>query len=151
MGTVTGAWYWILTKLRLSRSRTVNPQHVDWVLSGISFAIVQTSTSWHKVSQQAQNRSPHARVVLCLVSPSELEFLCWLVVSLWTHLCFSVAIIHLFSKSYSSGLRCDRGTAADCHLQLLDRQVCSVARLCPDQSFLSWCHWRHVNRHCMLY
>ena len=32
------------------------------------------------------------------------------------------------------------GSAAEYHLQLLERQVYSVARLCPDQSFLSLCH-----------
>ena len=36
------------------------------------------------------------------------------------------------------------GSAAECHLQLLERQVHSVARLCPDQSFLSLCHRRRV-------
>ena len=34
------------------------------------------------------------------------------------------------------------GSAAECHLQLFERQVYSVVRLCPDQSFLSLCH-RH--------
>ena len=31
-------------------------------------------------------------------------------------------------------------SAAECHLQFLERQVYLVARLCPDQSFLSLCH-----------
>ena len=43
------------------------------------------------------------------------------------------------------------GSAALCHLQLLERQVYSVARLCPDQSFLSLCHRRRVAGLCMLY
>ena len=34
------------------------------------------------------------------------------------------------------------GSTAECHLQLLGRQVYSVARLSPDQS-LSLCHRRH--------
>ena len=29
-------------------------------------------------------------------------------------------------------------------IQLIERQVCSAARLCPDQGFLSLCHRRHV-------
>ena len=33
-------------------------------------------------------------------------------------------------------------SAAECHLQLVKRQVYSVARLCPNQSFLSLCHRR---------
>ena len=43
------------------------------------------------------------------------------------------------------------GSAAECHFQLLERQVYSVARLCPDQTFLSLCHRRHVAALCMLY
>ena len=37
-----------------------------------------------------------------------------------------------------------RGSVAECHLQLLERHVYSVARLYPDQSLLSWCHKRNV-------
>ena len=36
------------------------------------------------------------------------------------------------------------GSAAECHLQRLERQVYSVARLCSDQSFLLLCHQRRV-------
>ena len=43
------------------------------------------------------------------------------------------------------------GSAAECHLQHLERQVCSVARLCPDQSFLSLLLRRHVAGLCMMY
>ena len=43
------------------------------------------------------------------------------------------------------------GSAAECHLQLLERQVYSVVRLCPDQSFLSLCHRRRVAGLSMLY
>ena len=42
-------------------------------------------------------------------------------------------------------------SATECHLQLLERQVYSVARLCPDQSFLSLCHRRRVTGLSMLY
>ena len=42
------------------------------------------------------------------------------------------------------------GSAAECHLQRLERQVYSVAKLCNDQTFLSLCHRRHVNALCML-
>ena len=68
--------------------------------------------------------------------------------SLWTALCCFVATMHLFSKSSSVVLWC--GSAAECHLQLLERQVYSVARLCHDQIFLL-CHRRHVAALCMLY
>ena len=42
-------------------------------------------------------------------------------------------------------------SAAECNRQLLEHQVFSVARLCPDQTFLSLCHRRHVVALCMLY
>ena len=43
------------------------------------------------------------------------------------------------------------GSTAECHLQLLERQVYSVVRLCRDQSFLSLCHRRRVALLIMLY
>ena len=43
------------------------------------------------------------------------------------------------------------GSAAECHLQLLERQVYSVARLGPDRILLSLCHRRHAAVLCMLY
>ena len=52
------------------------------------------------------------------------------------------------SQSLSIVLRC-AGCAAECHLQVLERQVYSVARLCPDQTFLLY-HRRHVAALCML-
>ena len=42
-------------------------------------------------------------------------------------------------------------SAAECHLQLRERQVYPVARLCPDQSFLSLSHRRRVTGLSMLY
>ena len=42
------------------------------------------------------------------------------------------------------------GSAAECHLQLLERQVYSVARLCPDPTFLL-CHRRIVAALSVLY
>ena len=42
-------------------------------------------------------------------------------------------------------------SAAECHLQLLERQVYSVAWLCPDQSFLTLCYRRRVAGLGMLY
>ena len=42
-------------------------------------------------------------------------------------------------------------SSAECHHHLLERQVYSVARLCPDRGFLTLCHWRHVAGLCMLY
>ena len=43
------------------------------------------------------------------------------------------------------------GPAAECHFQLLECQVYSVARLCPDQNFLTLCHRRLVAGLSILY
>ena len=43
------------------------------------------------------------------------------------------------------------GSAAECHLLLLERQVYSVARLCPDQSLMLLCHRRNVSGLSMFY
>ena len=43
------------------------------------------------------------------------------------------------------------GSAGECHLQLLERPFYSVARLCPDQTFLSLCQRRHIAALCILY
>ena len=43
------------------------------------------------------------------------------------------------------------GSDAKCHLQLFERQVYSVVRLFPDQTFLSLCHRRHVAAQCNVY
>ena len=43
------------------------------------------------------------------------------------------------------------GSAAKCCLQLLERRVYSVARLCHDQTFSSVCHRRHVAALCISY
>ena len=43
------------------------------------------------------------------------------------------------------------GSATECHLQLLERQVYSVACLCSHQTFLSLCHRFYVAALCMLY
>ena len=62
-------------------------------------------------------------------------------------MCYFVYFLHLFSQSWSIVLRCG-GQLLN---QLLERQVYSVARLCPDQSFLSLCHRRRVAVLSMLY
>ena len=62
---------------------------------------------------------------------------------------YFLAILNLFSQSLSIVLRC--GAAAECHLQLLECQVYSVARLCHDQSLLSLYHRLCVAELSMLY
>ena len=47
-------------------------------------------------------------------------------------------------ETYICGHLCTCYLVSEFPLQLLERQVYSVARLCPDQSFLSLCHLRRV-------
>ena len=58
--------------------------------------------------------------------------------------------MHLFSQSLSIVLRCG-GSAAECHLQHLERQVYSVARFCPYPTSMSLCYRRRVAALCKLY
>ena len=69
--------------------------------------------------------------------------------SLFTILCYIVATMYLFYQYLSIVRQC--GGLLQLQLQLLERQVYSVARLCPDQTFLSLCHRRHVAALCMLF
>ena len=64
-------------------------------------------------------------------------------VSLRCYFAFVLPILEYCSPVY--------GSIAECHLQLLERQVYSVARLCPDQSILSLRHRRRVAVLSMLY
>ena len=150
---ITGAWCWILIKLRLLW--LVDPglwtlPRVTWSCLGFPFALVPTSIflAW---SLTAGSPSKTMCAVLSLVSLKELAFWGWWSVSLWTPLCCFVATMHLFSQSLSTYCSSVLGSATECHLQLLERQVYSVARLCPDQTFSSLCHRRHVAALCMLY
>ena len=57
------------------------------------------------------------------------------------------------STSWQHNIECSPvwGSAAECQFQLLERHVCSVARLCPDQSFLSLCRQLCMAGASMLY
>ena len=114
---------------------------VTWSCLGFPFALVPTLTflAW---SLTVGSHSKSMCVVLSPVSLNEFEFCGWWSVSLWTPLCCSLLLCSCFPVW---------GSAAECHLQLLERQVYSVARLCPDQIFLSLRHWRYVAALCKLY
>ena len=71
--------------------------------------------------------------------------------SLWIPLCMLLPCYYSFVLPILEYCSPVWGSAAECHLQLLERQVYSVARLCPDQAFLSLCHRRHFAALCMLY
>ena len=114
---------------------------VTWSCLGFPFALVPTSTFWQQLSSPSKTMC----VVLSLVSLKELVFWGWCGVSLWTPL---LNPTNLFLCCYWCFMW---GSAAECHLQFLERQLYSVARLCPDQRFLSLCHRCNVAAQCMLY
>ena len=85
-------------------------------------------------------------------SPSKTMCMVLLPVSLrHGHLCVTSLLFCICSPNLwvlFSGLG---ASAVECHLQLLQRQVHSVGRLCPDQIFLSLSHRRRVAWLSMLY
>ena len=133
----------------VSRYRTVSPPHGDLVLPGIS---IRASTNLDILGVKFESKlifEDHVRGIVSRVSEN------WYFKVGETYFCRHHYVTSLlFSicspKSLSIVLWCG-GSAAECHLKLLKRQVYSVARLCPDQSFLSLCHRRRVAGLCMLY
>ena len=93
---ITGAWYWIHTKLRLLS--LVDPglwtfPLVTWSCQGFLSEPVPNSTSlaW---SLTACSHSKTMCMVLFPVCLRELVFWCWWNVYLWTPLCYFVSILH---------------------------------------------------------
>ena len=60
--------------------------------------------------------------------------------------CYFAIVLQILEYCWSM-----RGSAAECHLQLLERQMYSEATLCHDQSFLLLCHRRCIAGPSMLY
>ena len=133
----------IITKaLVVSRSRTVNPLHGHMVLSedsihyspklnilGVKF---DSKLFFKDHVRGIVSRVSHRIGILMLVKrvlSDTAVFLSW-------YYAFVLQI-----HEYCS-LVCE--SAAECHFQVLERQVYSVARLCHDQSFLSLCYRRPV-------
>ena len=146
--------YWCMTlnpnktkALVVSRFKTVSPPHSGLILSGVS---IRASPNLDILGVKFDSPSKTMCVVLFPVSLRELVFWGWWNIYLWTPLCYFVAILHLFSQSWSIVLRCG-GHAAECLLQLLELQVYSVARLYPNQRILSLCHLRRVAELRLLY
>ena len=67
------------------------------------------------------------------------------------HFCVASLLYYAFVRPILEYCSQVRGSAAECHLQLLESQAYSVAGVCLDQTFLSLCHRRHVAALCMLY
>ena len=123
--------------LFFSRSRTVNPPYGDVVLSVVS---IPSSPNLDILGVKFDNKltfEGHMRGIVSSISLREFTFyLGWCNVYLLRHLCVTSLLFCYCSPVW--------GSAAECHSQLLESQVYSLARLCPDQSFLSLCHRRRV-------
>ena len=135
--------------LVVSRSKTVNPPHGDLVLSGVSIRVSSNfdilGGKFHsKISFEDYVRGMVSRVSqrICNLRLVKRIFVDTSVLLR----CYYALVLPILA--YCSPV-C--GSASECHLQLLERQVCSVARLCHDQSFLSFCQRRYVAGLCMLY
>ena len=123
---------------------------VTWSCLGFPFVLVPTSTylAW---SLTIISHSKTIRVVLLLLL-SCLSENCTFEVGepcLYGHR--ALCCYYSFALPIVENCSLVRGSAAEYRLQLLQLHMYSVARLCPDQSFLSLCHRRHVARLSMLY
>ena len=135
--------------LVVSRYRTVNPPYSDLVLSWVSIC---ASPNLDILGVRFDSRLTfeyHVRGIVSRVSQriGILRLVKRVFLDTYVLLrCYYAYVLPILE--YCSPVW---GSAAECRLQLLDRQVYSVARLCRDQTFLSLCHRRHVHALCMLY
>ena len=135
--------------LVVSRSRTVNPPHGDLVLSGVSICATPNLGILGFKFDSGFTFEDHVRGIVLHVS-QKIGILrvvkCVFVdtsVLLRCYYAFVLPVLEYCSRVWAS--------VTECHLQLLWRQVYSVARLCPNQTFLSLCHRRHDAALCMLF
>ena len=126
----------------VSRSNTVRPPHVDLISSGVS---IRASPNLHIRGVKFDSKLTFEDHVSGNVSRvSQRIFILRLVrrifvdtsVLLRCYFAFVLPILEYCSLVW--------GSAAECHIQFLERQVYSVAMLCSDQSFWSLCHRRRV-------
>ena len=89
-------------------------------------------------------------VVFSLVSLKELVFWCWWTVFFWILLCCFITIMHWFSQSLSIVLQCG-GLLLNVIFSFSRFRCIRWQGFCPDQTFLSLCHRRHVAALFMLY
>ena len=121
--------------LVVSRSRTVSPPHGDLVLFEVSIRatpnldILGVKFDW-KLTFEDHGRGIISRVsqrigILRLVKRIFVDTSVLL-------RCYFAFVLPIFEYCFPVW-----ESATECHLQLLELQVYLVARLCPDQSFLS--------------
>ena len=132
--------------LVISRSRTVNPPHGDMVLFGVSIC---ASLNIDIIGGKFDSRltfEDHVRGIVSRVSQriGILRLVKRVFVDTFGLLRCCYAFVLLQILEYCSPV-------PECHHQLLERQVYSVAGLCPDQTFLSLSHRRNVSALCVLF
>ena len=127
----------------------MNPAHGDLVLSGVS---ISASPNLDILSVKFDSRltfEDHVRGIVSRVFQRIGSLMLVKSVFVDTSVllrCYDAFVLPIL-EYYSPVC----GSAAEGHLQLLERQVYLVARLCPDQTFSSLCHRTHVAALCMLY
>ena len=149
-GAITVARFWILTKPRLyllaSPGLWTLPPHCDLVLSLVS---IRAIPNFNNLVVKFDSKLTFEGQVHFSCLSKNLNF----EVSEACHcghlaLRYFVAITYLFSQSFKC---CSPvwGSAAECHIQLLESQVFGC-QACSDHGFLSLCHRRHVAWLCLL-
>ena len=134
--------------LVVSRSRTVNPLR-DYILSGVS---IHAGHNLYILGVKFDIKLTFEDHVRGIVSRTSQRIgILRLVKLIFVNTSVLLCCFYSFVRSILEYCSALSGSAAEYHLQLLERQVYSVSRLSPDQSFLSLCHRRHVAGLCMLY
>ena len=142
--------------LVVSRSRTVNPPLGDLVLSGVSTCASSNLDILGTKFDGKFTFEDHVRGIVSRVSErigvlrlAKHIFVdtCWICFSYY----IAIALLFVFILPILEYCFPVWVSAAECYLQLLESQVCSVARLWHDQSFLSLCRRRSVAWLSMLY
>ena len=126
--------------LVISRSRTVNPPGGDLVLSGVSIRANANLDILGVKFDSKPTFEDHMHHIVCRVSQriSILRLVKRIFVDTSVLLrCYSALVLPILECCSLTW-----GSSAECHHQLLKRQVYSVARLSPDQNFLSLCYRR---------
>ena len=137
--------------LVVSKCRTVNPPHSDLVLSGVS---IRASPNLGILDVKFDSKltfQDHVRDITSRIS--QRIGILKLVKRIFVDMCTSVLLRCYYSYVLQMTEYCTTvwGSAAECHFQLLVRQVYSVASHYPDHSFFSLCYRRHVAGLWMLY
>ena len=147
-------WWMIMNNnktksLVVGRSTTVNPPHGDLVLSAVSICSTPYLVILCVRFDSRLIFKDHVSGIVSLVSQriGILRLVKRIFVDTSVLLCFYYAFV-LPILEYCSPVW---WSAVEGHLQLLERQVYSVAKLCPDQTLLSLRHRRHDVALCVVY